>query len=74
MSIWVLLIQATLLQKGFNELRQREDPRKRAELLRYIEKMDQKKVSALLCLMYSDVSTCEIDEVNRHETKWMFDI
>jgi hypothetical protein len=32
---------ALLLQNGFEQLRNKEDPRKRADLLRYIEKMEE---------------------------------
>jgi hypothetical protein len=37
---------ALLLQNGFEQLRNKEDPRKRADLLRYIEKMEEPLVWA----------------------------
>ncbi len=38
---YVVGVKALLLQNGFEQLRNKEDPRKRADLLRYIEKMEE---------------------------------
>ncbi len=38
---YVMGVKALLLQNGFEQLRNKEDPRKRADLLRYIEKMEE---------------------------------
>ncbi|KAG0580420.1 hypothetical protein KC19_4G171700 [Ceratodon purpureus] len=65
-----VLEAAHFLQNGFEELRRKEDPRLRADLLRYIEKMEQPKMTAVIRLFYLYSSLLNVaDEAHSHRLR-----
>ncbi|KAG0630638.1 hypothetical protein M758_1G193600 [Ceratodon purpureus] len=65
-----VLEAAYFLQSGFEGLRLKEDPRKRADLLRYIEKMDEKTITAVIRLFYLYSSLLNVaDEAHSHRLR-----
>lgn len=65
-----VLEAAYFLQSGFEELRQKEDPRKRADLLRYIENMEPSKITAVIRLFYLYSSLLNVaDEAHSHRVR-----
>eukprot|EP00271_Cylindrocystis_brebissonii_P012817 TRINITY_DN32322_c0_g1_i1.p1 TRINITY_DN32322_c0_g1~~TRINITY_DN32322_c0_g1_i1.p1 ORF type:complete len:1183 (+),score=274.32 TRINITY_DN32322_c0_g1_i1:143-3691(+) len=58
------------LQQGFRTLREKEDPRKRAELLRYVEKMDLATLTGVIRLYYLYSSLLNVaDEAHAHRKR-----
>jgi phosphoenolpyruvate carboxylase len=61
---------ALLLQNGFEQLRNKEDPRKRADLLRYIEKMEEPLMTAVIRIFYLYSSLLNVaDEAHSHRRR-----
>lgn len=61
---------AKFLQNGFKALRDKENPRKRAELLRYIEKMDVSTITGVVRLYYLYSSLLNVvDEAHAHRKR-----
>eukprot|EP00850_Spirogloea_muscicola_P015912 SM000126S26288 [mRNA] locus=s126:9904:18596:+ [translate_table: standard] len=61
---------ANTLQRGFEALRDKEDPRKRAELLRYIDNMDEPTLNGVIRLYYVYSSLLNVaDEAHAHRTR-----
>eukprot|EP00850_Spirogloea_muscicola_P022796 SM000312S11989 [mRNA] locus=s312:20749:29613:+ [translate_table: standard] len=65
-----ILEAANTLQRGFEALRDKEDPRKRAELLRYIDNMDEPTLNGVIRLYYVYSSLLNVaDEAHAHRTR-----
>ncbi|KAL3690522.1 hypothetical protein R1sor_016831 [Riccia sorocarpa] len=61
---------AELLQRGFEDLKVHEDPRKRADLLRYIDNMDKSLITAVIRVFYLYSSLLNVaDEAHSHRNR-----
>ncbi|KAJ7555889.1 hypothetical protein O6H91_05G059400 [Diphasiastrum complanatum] len=65
-----VIVAVNTLQKGFEDLRSNQDPRKRAELLRYIDKMEEPMITAVIRIFYLYSSLLNIaDEAHSHRQR-----